>query len=250
MAHSMDSRETLLETIQSLQEMARRSTNEHEAAAAAGQVTRLLMKHDLTLEEVNAHQTTSDPLVEEEKEFRGANGQPTSRTPTWKNSLMFAVARACLCAAFYTSGDYTTRRKKASYTILGRKTHVDVAIYLYTYLERTLEELGEERFQQPDVNGLRWRNSWYLGAVEAVSVRLKEERKAFEEASDTCRALVQNKMQEAKAWMHQHHKLSRSSGSGPEIDSGAYSDGNAAGHSLQIRQGMNYSPAGYKLLGN
>lgn len=251
MAHSMDSKETLLETIKNLQELAQRSTNEHEAAAASAHVTRLLLKHNLTTRDVESFDLEEETIIETTEEFAGASGKATARTPLWKASLMFSVSKACLCAAFKTRGGrhfWGNQRRNSSYTFIGLKKNVDIAVYLYHYLERTIEDIGRQRFKEVGATGLEWRNSWFSGAVATVAKRLQEEMQTFKASDPACNAMVETKYQQAKEWMHEKHKIRSSAPSGARVNWSAYSDGAAAGKSIAIRKGVGGVVPGQRLI--
>lgn len=250
MATSIGTRESLIETIRSLKKMEEQSTNEHEAANAAAMATRLLMKHNLHWEEVDIADTSggSDPFVEDARIFTNTDGDPSLKMSAWKVSLATKVAKVCLCKAIFRSGD-RYRKEPAKFFLLGRRSNVEVADYLYNYLEREISNLGEKAYlEATEARGLGFWNSWHFGAVNEVGRRLEEEMDIFKSASEQCCALVVNRMREVEEFVKEKYPRLGNMRSGATIDEVGYANGAAAGSSVAIRQGIPGHVSGQKFL--
>jgi hypothetical protein len=253
MAQAMDSRDSIMETLQSLLRMKNRAANEHEAAAAAAQITRLLLKHNLALREVENHAgPEGDPLVEETYYFLSARGRPTSRSPSWKVKLAWVVAESCLCRALFTPGkEFFDPPKPGKFHFLGRRSNVQVAEFFYQYLERTISDLARrtKKNGSGEPRGRSWWNSWHLGCVETLRNRLQDEKNMFCQSSELCRDLVQTKSREVDDFLRARYPRLGLGRGGILSDPGGYSAGQAAGESIQIRRGVERNPANQKFLG-
>ena len=169
-------------------------------------------------------------MVEEKRQFTGMDGRPALKVPAWKVRLASEVSKACLCRMFWNSGTYCSFEvRPGTFTYVGRKGNVEIAQYLFTYLERFIQDIASELKKASNGLGRSWWNSWYRGCVNTIGRRLKEELKAFESQGENCRALVQDKLREATRYLDQHHPNLRQGGPTVIGDLNGYAAGNAAG---------------------
>ncbi|MBI4585545.1 MAG: DUF2786 domain-containing protein [Planctomycetes bacterium] len=240
------------ETIRRLKALADRPTNEHEAAKAAAHLARLLMEHNLAIEDIHLDQTASgDPMVEESMDFTGMRQTPLTNAPSWKIVLGAAVSKPCLCMMVWKSGVRSWgEMKPATFSFIGRKSNVEVASYLYTYLERTIAACAKvlRKNGHGAGRGRRWWNSWYLGCVYTVEGRLQAEQVTFEASGEHCRALVKNRLQEAGLAMREMYPHLNTYRTRASIELDGYSSGRKAGASIAIRPGINNSLQNQRLL--
>ncbi len=158
-----------------------------EAANAAQKAQDLLMKHNLSMEEVNKdpNQITIDQtMVEIVKQ--GWN----HRHGKWLYSLYNAAAKANLCETFIS-----TQKGFERVYIVGEEHNREIAQYLAEQLTiriYKMESYSWRVYQGREKRGT-FRRGYLLGATLAVRDRLLESFKKAAEATEQTRALVHTK---------------------------------------------------------
>jgi hypothetical protein len=159
------------------------ATTVGEAAQAAAMAQRLIAKHNIN--EVllaEKQETPEDTTVCEETvfEFDGP------RIVTWTLNLSGALGDVNGCKIWYLPGFGTAKGR-----IVGAGRSADLAAirYMLSYLTNEIERLcaGALRKHRKEggIAGKTWTNSFKLGAVGEVSLRIREEmRRVREEALD------------------------------------------------------------------
>ncbi|GHO45165.1 DUF2786 domain-containing protein [Ktedonospora formicarum] len=201
------------------------SSNEHEAALAAEKATELLLKYNVSLDEVM--QKKSEYSWQEREKFANT---------TWKLALYTAIGKANLCRVIYDT-------KKRIAHVVGRKHNIEVVEYLYTYLTRTIDRLADEawteyheQYPYSRVTIRKFKAGFRLGATSEVIKRLE---RVEEEADKDCKALI---LVNSQALATEVQK--RFGGSTREnymrVSSSytAYQRGRAAGASIAINPGV------------
>lgn len=143
------------------------SSNEHEAALAAGHAQRLLSEHNLAMADIEAaHKPDSADTVET---------ATTKTLPKWLRYLSAGISTAFDCQAIHHPAS-------AKLTFIGIGADVQIAAYTFTYLERTVRKLCRTYMKQHVCSTLAnrhrelMRQSYYLGAVSIITSRLKEQK--------------------------------------------------------------------------
>lgn len=151
------------------------SPNLHEAALAAAQAQRLMLKYGI--ESADFDDPTIDVLLVERSETR----------TTWFRALTKPVTEACFCDAWFHPGT-------EKITVVGRKEDVIACSILLDYLAHEILRLSEAGWivLRPKGSAITWKNSFRIAAATTVGKRLKEDRaKAMlEEQSRSSTALV------------------------------------------------------------
>ncbi|MGE5507020.1 MAG: DUF2786 domain-containing protein [Chitinophagales bacterium] len=135
-----DRRERIVERIRGVLNIARDTTYEHEAAAALLLAQRLLVKHGLTLAEVEDGGETG---TQAEDVADAAVGEPSGRLPWWHRLLASIVAENFRCSAYV----HRTRRQ-ATVCLIGLATDVAVAREVYRFGLKTLAEAARRHAEQ------------------------------------------------------------------------------------------------------
>ena len=143
------------------------SANEHEAALAAGHAQRLLSEHNLAMADIEAaHKPDKADKVE----------TAVSKTlPKWLRHLSAGVSTAFDCQAIHHPAT-------GKMTFIGVGADVQIAAYTFTYLDRTVRKLCSN-YMKHNVSSMTanrhrelMRQSYYLGAVSTINIRLKEQK--------------------------------------------------------------------------
>jgi len=170
-------RERIAERVRRLLALAK-SSNEHEATAAAQKAQELLHRHDLSMAEVSM----AEPPEVTKEGHKLANGAG------WRIALLGQVTRAYGCKMTYrpSSGGYCT--------VVGRKHVIEVVLHVNEYLARTIERLADDAARGMSFwtagDARTWKNSFRLGASYRVGQRLKEQRELLKQESAQSTALV------------------------------------------------------------
>lgn len=239
----------LLAKLARIEALADRAGTLAEAEAAAAALSRLLLRHNLSLAEVGERRERAPGNGVTAQEHRLANGA------AWRHYLLHALAQTHLCRAIRHAGDRAT--------IIGHPHNLAVVKDLYRWLSAAIERLArrawEERIERraaelllaapPDAQprfadamtaaretpGKRaWLAAFRTGAVDGLWRRLLDERRALEAETAPDRwALVPLLEREVEVFVGE-----RFAGLGSYAvragDAGGYAAGHAAGYAIDI----------------
>lgn len=167
----------ILERVKKLLALSR-SSNPHEAAAAAEKAQEMMFRYNLDIAEVAASTDGGWAIAETYL------GSMTSID--WKRRLIIEIARVNYCEAIYYPG-------KPISVVVGRRHNVKLVEHLYEYLHREIERLadaGLEGLRPRPRSRASWRTNFCHGAVDILSWRLWEKRRSLEGSDPRSRALV------------------------------------------------------------
>lgn len=215
----------IIEKIRKLLALAN-SSNEHEAALAAGHAQRLLAEHNLAMADIDAaHRPDKADKVE----------TAVSKTlPKWLRHLSAGVSSAFDCQAVHHPAT-------GRLTFIGVGADVQIAAYSFTYLDRTVRKLCVTYMKQhagvtaSSRHRELMRQSYYLGAVSTITSRLKEQkvRKPV-----TTGALVPVKEGLIRQAMNEIGNLRTMHSRRSYINGDAYSRGQTDGGQVEIHRGI------------
>lgn len=202
------------------------SSNEHEAALAASHAQRLLSAHNLAMADIEA---ASRPDRADRVEAMVAKN-----LPKWVRHLSGAVCAAFDCQALHhpTSG-------KLSF--IGVGADVQVAAYTFTYLDRTVRNLCAAYMKYnvtattPNRDRVLMRQSYYLGAVSTITLKLREQKK---QTPVTPGALVPVKEGLIKKTLEEMGPVRTMRSRKSYINADAYGQGKADGKKVGIQKGI------------
>jgi hypothetical protein len=215
----------IIEKIKKLLALAN-SSNEHEAALAAGHAQRLLSEHNLAIADiVAAHRPDSADKVET---------AASKILPKWLRHLSAGVSSAFDCQAIHHPAT-------GKLTFIGVGADVHIAAYTFTYLDRTVRTLCSSYMKanvsSTMVNRHRemMRQSYFLGAVSTINSRLREQKK---QTPVTTGALVLVKEGLIRQAMSEIGKVRTMHSRRSYINTDAYSKGQTDGGTVGINQGI------------
>ena len=152
-------RSLIIEKIKKLLALAN-SSNEHEAALAAGHAQRLLSEHNLAMADIEAaHKPDKADRVET---------VVSKSLPKWLRHLSAGVSTAFDCQAIHHPAT-------GKLTFIGVGADVQIAAYTFTYLDRTVRKLCADYMKRHVVSTMAnrhrelMRQSYYLGAVSTIN---------------------------------------------------------------------------------
>jgi len=176
------------------------SINEAEAFAAMFQ--QLLMRHNLELNDVEFEEEQKDEPIEREtinwQEYNDPLINYGAKRVAWLESLAVVVTRAFFCRILVRSGS-------SRITIVGTRSNVEVATYMFITLARSAEKLVRSEYraykkENPE-GGKGFRVSFLSAFVERLSQRFYEERKTAETSSSTALVRLNRAESAVVEWM-------------------------------------------------
>lgn len=216
----------IIEKIKKLLALAN-SSNEHEAALAAGHAQRLLSEHNLAMTDIEAaHKPDKADKVET---------AVSKSLPKWMRHLSAGVSTAFDCQAVHHPAT-------GRLTFIGVGADVQIAAYTFTYLDRTVRKLCSTYMKghvasTTIANRHRelMRQSYYLGAVSTITTRLREQKV---QTPVTTGALVVVKEGLIRQAMNEIGTLRTMHSRRSYINSDAYNRGQTDGGQVGIHHGI------------
>jgi len=218
----------IIEKIKKLLALAN-SSNEHEAALAAGHAQRLLSEHNLAMADIEAaHRPDKADKVET---------TVAKSLPKWLRHLSAGVSSAFDCQAVHHPAT-------GKMTFIGVGADVQVAAYTFTYLDRTVRKLCSSYMKRHATGTIAnrhrelMRHSYYLGAVSTITTRLREQQALTPVTTGALvpvkEGLIRQAMNEIGTIRTRHSRRSY-------INSNAYSCGQSDGQTIGLRHGVTAS---------
>jgi len=180
----------ILEKVKKLLALSERNSCVEEATSAAAKVQDLLLKYNLTMQEVRE---ASGEKQEECWRFDAELGSYTGKD-RWRHRLLFHIARNNLC-------DCVTFEGRTKQAVFGSPKNVAVSLFMYDYLEGQIIAHAFDG-KPPRVRRDGWLNDFGTGAAEKIGERLEEQRRATLDSVGgralvvTTAALVKQKVRE------------------------------------------------------
>ena len=220
----------IIEKIKKLLALAN-SSNEHEAALAAGHAQRLLSEHNLAMADIEAaHRPDKADKVET---------AVSKSLPKWLRHLSAGISTAFDCQAIHHPAT-------GKMTFIGVGADVQIAAYTFTYLDRTIRKLCGTYMKlhvgSTIANRHRelMRQSYYLGAVSTITARLREQK---EQTPVTTGALVPVKEGLIRQAMNEIGNVRTMHSRRSYVNSDAYSSGQTDGGQVGIHHGITSASA-------
>ncbi len=170
-------KESIVDRVKKLLNLAERNSNVHEAAAAMAKAQRLILEHKLASVDLDVEEEASIKVEEHVIEERGKS------VVTWRSCLMSSLTKATGCSAVYSRED-----GKQRIHLFGTQNDVAFVSYAFKYLIAEIDRLCKE---QAVGQGKSFSNNFRLGAAAAIGSKLKQARAAVvAEAKDPGAALI------------------------------------------------------------
>lgn len=167
-----------------------KGTTEEEAQAFASMVQKLLLKHKLSLTDVEFKEQAEEEMKKHWIDWESA-GVDKNRV-SWMEDLSALVAKAYFCRILVSAGSNRI-------CLVGKTSDVEVAEYVITTLVRTAEKISWTQYNNKASHASRnkykmekgWRASFLMGFIGRLKDRLDEELN--QEAPEGSTALVRVK---------------------------------------------------------
>jgi hypothetical protein len=229
-----------------------KSTNEHEAAAAAAQAADLMLKHEIKEAALcDAENEPEDPTQE--------TLDSAGRRVSWKSSLAHGITLSAGCQSYsdHRGGGCKTQ-------IVGPPSKLATIRYMYQYLTGEIDRLANTAYGAehkecsdsgvPAPSARSWKNAFRLGASATIRKRLlaqrKETHKAAAAAGQSQALVVVKTAEEAVAiYIKQTVGPLRSSSRAQHSSRSGYGAGADAGRGVSLGGGRGLG-AGAKRLGS
>lgn len=215
-----------------------KSPNEGEATNAMAHAQALLMKHNLSMEEISDEEI-SDVI---EQDVTGER----SGIARWEQDLMGSIASSLNCRMIkskyhvphkYDPYKYIARQK---WRVVGSEADCVVTKYLIEYLKDALHSLTDTHMKGMDLYGndrKRYRESYMLGACRTVCLKVRDKYKEEMPDSEEMFALVRKKDQAVQDYLDalgcRTMKARRN-----KVDFGAFGNGLKDGDNIGINQAV------------
>ena len=216
-----------------------RGATPEEAASAAAKVQALLFEHNLSLSDVD----TGEPEPAEPYGKTDYDLEANRNTVQWKRTLLYGIAKANFCTAVTQSG-------KTTMTLIGKKSNIEVVVYLYLYLSSEVERLAKEASRTVLQRKAAYSVAFCRGAASTIYHRLQAERRQaettathFGTAKATSNALaLRNAETDLQAAILKIYGVPlRSTSTRSAIGNyDGYRSGQAAGHGISINRGVGH----------
>ena len=186
---SNEQQQDLGKVVSQIQKLLRlsQSNNPHESAVAMGKAQELMDRWKISSACLNEENNFSAP--DETIEDFGKKGiylEQSENRSRWRMVLAVVLAEANQCKIYNMARRNQNGRVTANIAIIGRKSDAEIVSYLFSYVVKEIDRLT---LSQGKGLGKSWSNNFRLGCVDAISIKLKEQREAL---AKTMRAEVVN----------------------------------------------------------
>ncbi len=166
----MDELDKIIHKILDLMKLAQDNPNDEEGQTALLLAQKLLLKYNLSLEDIHSNTSQDDPEISE------MGAKSLKRMAWWKLKLHAILARNFRCKSIRRR-----RHQKTTLIFFGYEADVKMALRVYEatliYLEYRLERIRKEKL------GVAYKNSYLRGFIWGIDERFekqKEELQKFE----------------------------------------------------------------------
>jgi hypothetical protein len=237
----MDTKLTsVIERVQKLLALSK-SSNANEAATAAAIANKLIDQYRLSEAELTTEAQADDPFVQDDSYV-----YETGRVTEWKRSLVTVLSNHYGVACF---NDITmaTGRKVSRFKLVGRKSDIAIARYMFGWLELECQRLSEKEARGM---GHVYVASYCIGFVAGVREQLVASRKEAQQAASTAAIVkLDNRYAESRAFMYSQRPDLKSVApkSQARIDPTGFNSGQTRGKNVHLGSVMGAGPV--KMLG-
>ncbi len=229
----------IIARIQALRNLSKSTHSQGERETTAALAQKLIIEYQL--EESQLELKTGEkgePIDLDSESIIYESG----RLSAWKSELAIGVAK--LQGLFLYNAvirHEKTHRKGNRYRVLGRKSDVEIGIYVFGYLLNEIKYLVDtyrpsyKRGVDPE------RESFALGCVRGYMSKMQAEKTALLSANSTAMVLVSNRAKEAEIAFKEKTGivLSKSTYRSQSKITDSFNSGFREGRNISVKQGMN-----------
>jgi hypothetical protein len=209
--------ERVLDKVKKLLQLAQ-SANVHEAEMATLKANELLLRHNLSF----ISSGDDDPIYLDRLLLR-------KRKDT-KLMAIYEILRHFIVRPVLSQG-----KGVCCLEVSGTRTNVELARYVANFLDRELDDLWIKAKKEFRLQGLKARNSFYLGVASGFDTKMKSMKENFSDSDKKALRVIEGELDQRVAKIYRRLSSAASSNS---IDGKAHSLGHESGKSLTIRKGV------------
>lgn len=178
--------------------------SQEEAEAFAGMVNQLLLKHNLSMSEVDwDKREDTDPICQVWVDFKSQGIASKKARQQWSEHLAGIIARAHFCKILISTGSNRI-------CLIGHKSDREIAEYLFVTMYKLAEKMAEKEYvkyfyecrDNGDVTEARgFKSAWLHGFVLGLSKRFDAERNAAAPSGSTALVRLNRALIEVNDWM-------------------------------------------------
>jgi hypothetical protein len=159
--------ETIIEKIQKLLALST-SSNENEAASALAKAQKLLLLHNISMEEVEALKKPDRVYVKDSVLI--SRGR-------WRVRLLSAIAQYNFCRMVYFPN-----RSNTLAVLVGEKINIEAVKLMYDLIAEQLVHMAAVAYMNSTerIHAATWKDSFYNGAIRTIRIRLDMERRGLD----------------------------------------------------------------------
>ena len=165
--------EKILERVKKLLQLAQ-SSNAHEAELATMKANEILLRHNLQFAASDHDALYMDRLLVRKRKDA-------------KLSAIYDILRHFIVRPVMSMGKNT-----CCLEVTGTLTNVKLARYVAEFLDQELDHLFKEAQLKFGLQGLRAKNSFFLGVAQGYDQKMKESKKSFSEVDRKARSTSEN----------------------------------------------------------
>jgi hypothetical protein len=221
----------ILDKIRKLFALAGNNPNENESASAAEMARKLLDAYNLSISDIELKEIVEKQIIFE-----------TFRIDSWKGWVARIVSEVFDCVAYLTKESGTSKM-----VFVGNTSDVEVAVYVYQYLLKTIENLIKVRLNDTSEHGKTIKHHYSMGIVSVLRDRLNafygsqkevhaEQKNAF---GMTGREVMVVKQDAIQKYLNEKDLKLKSSSTTYQIkNQNAYVDGARDGEKISLTRGV------------
>ena len=212
-------------------------TTEEEAQAFASMVQRLLLKHKLSLTDVEFKEQAEEEMKKHWIDWDAAGVDKKKNRVSWMEDLSSLVAKAYFCRILVASGSNCI-------CLVGKTSDVEVAEYVITTLVRTAEKISWTKYNNKASHASRnkykmekgWRASFLMGFISRLKERLDEELNQEAPEGSTALIRVKSSLAQVDEFMRMMRGLGKASSlrRKKNFSSQGYANGQKAANGLNL----------------
>lgn len=229
-----------LRKLKNIEEGARSVGGFEEAANAAGKYQDMLLKYNLSEEQVKSHRM--EQKIRMLESILDCKRYEMMHTTGWVEKLVKAVAHSCMCRVVNLKSV-----GKVNKSILGEEHNVASALYIIEQLVSKISialEFARKRGEFGGETRAVFSRGFLIGAVDAIITKLNAQERDVAKPNTEMGLMVINKRELATRFMMDKYKHLRTVGE-KKVSNGSqfgYMKGHEAGSNMDINKGTNFSP--------
>lgn len=220
--------QSIIDKIQKLQALSKSPANENEALAATAIANKLIDQYRLSQAELEIKGEVEEPL-EEDGSFIYESGKVT----VWKLDLVHVLVKH-YGLSVWNNRTFKTGRQVSRFKLVGRKSDIDVAKYMFSWLVLQCQQLADKEAKG---KGRVYIASYCSGFVNGVSFQLKLSRSDVQkETSSAAIVKIDERGLASKKFMNELHSnliMSKPLGGG-HLNYNAFDKGQIKGKNIHL----------------